>query len=726
MPSIPDRALALAACALLPCLSIPAQDGLRAFGQERFETGATLGSIAHIATDASSPFLAADGVVAMLRADGRIVVQGWTPLGEPPPPPLGVTYEQIAVSSYATGSSAYAFGVALRSDGELTVWGPAANGLQPPALPPGTVYVSVSAGDVHAVALRSDGTAVAWGSNSLGETNLVPLPVGVSVVEVRAMGRTTVLLRSDGLLQTAGSGPTMQPPLPPAGLGYTKFWLGSGHGIARRSDGAYEAWGYNDFGQCDLPTPPAGTDYTAIGLGSYLTVAVRSDGHVESIGFPAITIPPLPVGVVIDEVAVTGNLVLLHDTAGNVHVFGDPGIYAPGVAPPVGETIVAHSAGANAAVVTSGGQLLLPFPGRDDLDPLQLPPLPPGVGYVDVAGSDRHTIALRSDGRVVGWGSNVHGELAIPPLAPGLTYTAIYAKAEASAMLRSDGAAVLCGRDAVPVTFLPPAGTNYVSLDFDGDTELLLRDDGFVQANGYSSLQNVPTLPAGVRWTQVVRLSSWAIGLRSDGTVTGWGTYPFPGLPALPPGVVYVELAASTYALAARRSDGQLVVYASSYLNGDPPTLLDGESFVDLEMSGYRAVARFGPTATYVGYGDGCGGTLPASRLVPRETPRIGRDFELSVFDLPQDLAVLVTGWSAVPPTPLDALGMPGCVQHVSLDLPLLLLGTDGVAELSLPIPDHSSLLGATFVQQAIVLDAAANAAGLVVSQATRGVVGRP
>jgi hypothetical protein len=122
---------------------------------------------------------------------------------------------------------------------------------------------------------------------------------------------------------------------------------------------------------------------------------------------------------------------------------------------------------------------------------------------------------------------------------------------------------------------------------------------------------------------------------------------------------------------------------------------------------------------------NGCAGSLPASALVPRDTPRIGKTLVVLLDRLPQDLAVVGLGWNLLTsPLSLAGLGAPGCAWHVTPDALVPLAGTGGRARIVMPIPFSSSLIGATFHEQALVLDPAANALGVVVSAAATGWIG--
>ncbi len=157
------------------------------------------------------------------------------------------------------------------------------------------------------------------------------------------------------------------------------------------------------------------------------------------------------------------------------------------------------------------------------------------------------------------------------------------------------------------------------------------------------------------------------------------------------------------------------------------PPLDPNTSYVEIEGSlGYMSVARVGPTCTYVSFAQGCAGSMPPSRLVPRDTPRIGKIHEVTLFDLPHSLAVLVFGFQRLAtPVPLAFAGMPGCDLHTTIDVTFPLAGANNQAKWFLAIPDDPTLVGFHFYNQALVFDAnAGNPLGAVMSNAAEGVIG--
>jgi hypothetical protein len=318
---------------------------------------------------------------------------------------------------------------------------------------------------------------------------------------------------------------------------------------------------------------------------------------------------------------------------------------------------------------------------------MNLPAPPTGITYVDVAMSHQHTVALRSDGAAVAVGDPSFGVLNIPAL---------------------------------------PTGLRYVDVDVNYLSTVLLRSDGNVIHLGDPAWNHVPALPAGLRYVDIACGYFFAATLRSDGQIVAWGSMPAVSIPALPPGVVYVEIAAGDDHMVARRSDGDVVVCGNNFQfgQGRMPPLQPGESCVQVDAEYNGSMMRVGPTTRYVSVAAGCAGTLPAARLIPRDTPRIGTTHQVTLFDLPQDLAVLAFGWSQQAPAPLAAIGMPGCFQHVAADAVFVLSGQGQQATMAFPVPDWPGLVGARFYNQAIVLDPGANTAGAVVSEAAEAVIG--
>jgi alpha-tubulin suppressor-like RCC1 family protein len=299
-----------------------AQDSLRAWGMSGFDSEGRRGPIVRVCAD--------EGQMGVLRADGRVFTNGQNHVGIllVPQPPPGITYIDLAVSSFA--------GAALRSDGNIDVWGqvsfqfglPAS--LQPaPPLPAGISYTSVSVGG-HGLALRSDGTMVAWGNNQYGQSTVPSVPPGRTVVRLRAGKRTSYALLSDGSLIAWGDNSFGQLGVPalPVGISYLDVQEGHDHVIAIRSDGDCVAWGDNTFGQCNVPPRPAGTTYLAFAAGGTFSHAYRSDGVIVGWGDDHLgalaTIPLVPPGQNVVQMESNNYCTIALLSNGEVMVWGAP------------------------------------------------------------------------------------------------------------------------------------------------------------------------------------------------------------------------------------------------------------------------------------------------------------------------------------------------------------------------------------------------------------------
>lgn len=721
---------------------IPSQSSVRMWGNHYFDTRSLelrctkLAAVAH--------------KTAMLRSDGRIFVQGQggaltTDLDcVVPPAPPGLVYVDVALG-WTTS-----FG--LLNDGSLIGWGserwpPYSGGVTVPPLPGGMRYTRMVAGAAHVILERSDGsfiTRCTTGSSDHGQGNLPSIPPGLVVTDLQAVELNSAFLLSDGTLLVWGYNLHGQcnVPTPPIGLFYTAMALSGKHTLALRSDGMIVSFGDNFYGQCNVPALPAGTSYVRCTAGGGHSVALRSDGVLVAWGDNFVgqcNVPSLPLGVTCEQL-VSGNY---HTAArlsdGSVLTWGFQSFFESGLPslprqsgnPPKVRHVDASVGEHHAAFVLTDGSVQA-F-GKNTWGQCNVPPLPAGLRYLRAHACYSHSAALRSDGQVVAWGDNSGGQCTVPPLPTGTSYIDLAIGIGHTVALRSDGQALAFGYNTYSQCNIPPPppGLGYVAVDAGEVSTLLLRSDGAIVLAGYA--QTPPALPPGVTYVDVA-VSACLAALRSDGVVVTWGGASGTGsfwvpVPPLPFGVYYVEAEGGGGPIVLRRSDGQVVVcgYVGGYLSylTMVPPLDPGTSFVQVSASLGNIGARVGPTCTYASFASGCAGSLPATRLVPRDTPRIGKTHQVTLFDLPMNTAIMVMGWQRFPaPIALDFLGMPGCAIHTSLDGTALLAGQGGQVKWFLPIPNQPSLVGLHFYNQALVFDPGANPFGAVFSDAAEGVIG--
>lgn len=134
---------------------------------------------------------------------------------------------------------------------EIRVWGPATTCPEVLTVPEGlNDAVQIEAGTRHVLALKADGTVVAWGKNDVGQLNV---PAGlVNVVKISTISFTNLAIRSDGTFVMWGNNLNHQMNIP---AGVTNIVSGAPSfydTVVILPDGSLRQWG--DFATGTLPT----------------------------------------------------------------------------------------------------------------------------------------------------------------------------------------------------------------------------------------------------------------------------------------------------------------------------------------------------------------------------------------------------------------------------------------------------------------------------------------
>ena len=236
-------------------------------------------------------------------------------------------------------------------------------------------------------ALKSDGKISSWSGGFVyfGETNFATLNNFI-VTAVAAGYQDSLALKSDGTVAAFGFNQYGETNVPAGLNNVVAIACGDIHDLALKSDGTVAGWGQNSYFQT---TNAAATNVVAIAAGGQDSIALRADGTVVSWGsFNA----PAPFNVT------------------------------------------------NVIAVAAGGQ---------------------------------HYLALRANGTVVGWGYNAYGQTAIPAGISNIV--AISAGANHSVLLRNDGTVVTLGAYAGNSSLGAPADlANVIAIASSGDHDLAL------------------------------------------------------------------------------------------------------------------------------------------------------------------------------------------------------------------------------------------------------------
>ena len=561
-----------------------------------------------------------------VKADGTLWAWGYNDLGQLGDGTTTLRSRPVRVSNLAgvvAASGGYDHALAVLADGSVRAWGAntygqvgdgtTASRSSPVAVGGLSDIVAVSAGEGFSLALRRDGTVWAWGRNSMGQLGngaegdrSTPVAVAslAGVAAISAGGGFALAIRPDGSVWAWGDNLFGQlgdggasflrsrvPVRVPSLEGVTMAVAGFAHAVARRSDGTVWAWGQNSDGQVgdgttthrESPVRVQGlADVVTVGAGSYHTHAIErggrvwawgsnSDGQLGS-GLPVFRAAPGRVAGLDGVVAVTGG-------------------YASSYALRNDGTVWSWGANVVGALGTGSGPMTRSTPAR----------IPGLSGVTAVAAGFNFAAALRSDGSVWAWGSNLEGQLGtnvsfpyslVPVQVAGLSQvTGIAAGFAHIVALRADGQVFAIGfnRDgelgdgtttdrSVPVAVQGLADA--VAVAAGTYHSLALRRDGTVVAwgtNGSGQLGDGtrdarlrPVAVAGLREVAAIGAGGFhSVALGRDGRVHTWGAgggfvlgYESPAdalVPAPVPGLSGVaEIAAGDYHTLAMRADGSV------------------------------------------------------------------------------------------------------------------------------------------------------------------------
>ncbi len=187
-------------------------------------------------------------------------------------------------------------------------------------------------------------------------------------------------------------------------------------------------------------------------------------------------------------------------------------------------------------------------------------------GFVAVAGGAYHSLGLKADGSIVGWGDNEYGQTSTP--APNTGFIAVAAGASHSLGLKADGSIVAwgCGDpDNYGQCNVPTPNSGFIAVAAGAFHSLGLKADGSIVAWGCGDPNtnygqcNVPAPNSG--FVAVAGGGSHSLGLKSDGSIVGWGFGGYGQTNVPTPNSGFVGIAAGANHSLGLKSDGSIVAW---------------------------------------------------------------------------------------------------------------------------------------------------------------------
>lgn len=278
------------------------------------------------------------------------------------------------------------------------------------------------------------------------------------------------------------------------------------------------------------------------------------------------------------------------------------------------------------------------------MDEIPLTPPEPNSDFTSLGVGYSHSLGLKADGSVVCWGANWDGELNIP--SPNSDFVSIAAGLFHSLAIKNDGSIVAWGANwDSQLNGIPAPNADFVAVAAGYSHSMGLKSNGSIVTWGstWGGDLSVPTPNSD--FVAIASGVSHCLGLKSDGSIVGWGenSYGQSNVPA--PNSDFVAIAAGGSHNMGLKSNGSVVCWGYNG-NGQLNIPAPNSDFVAVAAGGNHSMGlKSDGTIVCWGY-NGSGQCTVPSPNADFALPQQG-DPELEVTPTSVSFAKVTTGTTA-------------------------------------------------------------------------------